>query len=133
LRTPGTRGHFFRYLFTRQSRRWIEQLIGSDSELVRQDGGRWLIFAHIEQRIANLSAIGVEADVVLFHPHDRWGYPTISAESDDCYLRYVLACMSAYRNIWWSLANVEMATLGIDIVGESQLAGFPSPFPSADA
>jgi len=29
----------------------------------------------------------------------------MSAESDDRYLRYVLARMSAYRNIWWSLAN----------------------------
>lgn len=62
-------------------------------------------FAHIEQRIADLRAMGVEADLIVFHPYDRWGYATMSGEADDRYLRYVLARMSAYRNIWWSLAN----------------------------
>jgi hypothetical protein len=62
-------------------------------------------FAHVEQRIADLRAMGIEADLILFHPYDRWGYATMPAEADDRYLRYVLARMSAYRNIWWSLAN----------------------------
>ncbi|MGB6200251.1 MAG: DUF5060 domain-containing protein [Candidatus Acidiferrales bacterium] len=62
-------------------------------------------FAHVEQRIADLRAIGIEADLILFHPYDRWGYSTMPAEADDRYLRYVLARLSAYRNIWWSLAN----------------------------
>jgi hypothetical protein len=62
-------------------------------------------FAHLEQRIADLGAMGIEADLILFHPYDRWGFATMPAEADDRYLRYVLARMSAYRNIWWSLAN----------------------------
>jgi Domain of unknown function (DUF5060)/Protein of unknown function (DUF4038)/Domain of unknown function (DUF5605) len=62
-------------------------------------------FAHIEQRIADLRAMGIEADLILFHPYDRWGYATMPSEADDRYLRYALARMSAYRNIWWSLAN----------------------------
>lgn len=62
-------------------------------------------FAHVEQRIADLRAMGIEADLILFHPYDRWGYATMGAEADDRYLKYVLARMSAYRNIWWSLAN----------------------------
>lgn len=62
-------------------------------------------FAHIEGRIADLRALGIEADLILFHPYDRWGYATMSREQDDLYLRYVLARMSAYRNIWWSMAN----------------------------
>jgi len=62
-------------------------------------------FAHIERRIAGLRAIGIEADLILFHPYDRWGYATMAPDADDRYLRYVLARMSAYRNIWWSLAN----------------------------
>jgi hypothetical protein len=62
-------------------------------------------FAHIEQRIADLCAIGIEADLILFHPYDRWGYSTMSRDQDDLYLRYVLTRMSAYRNIWWSMAN----------------------------
>jgi hypothetical protein len=62
-------------------------------------------FAHLEERIADLRALGIEADLILFHPYDRWGYATMPAEADDRYLRYVLARMSAYRNIWWSMAN----------------------------
>jgi hypothetical protein len=62
-------------------------------------------FAHVEQRIADLRAMNVEADLIVFHPYDRWGYATMPAEADDRYLRYLLARMSAYRNIWWSMAN----------------------------
>jgi Domain of unknown function (DUF5060)/Protein of unknown function (DUF4038)/Domain of unknown function (DUF5605) len=62
-------------------------------------------FAHIERRIADLCALGIEADLILFHPYDRWGYATMPTEADHRYLRYVLARMSACRNIWWSLAN----------------------------
>ncbi len=62
-------------------------------------------FAHIEKRIADLRALGIEADLILFHPYDRWGYSKMPPEADNLYLRYVLARMSAYRNIWWSLAN----------------------------
>jgi len=62
-------------------------------------------FAHIEQRVADLRAMEIEADMIVFHPYDRWGYATMTAEADDRYLRYVLARMSAYRNVWWSMAN----------------------------
>jgi hypothetical protein len=63
------------------------------------------LFAHLEQRIAELREMGIEADLILFHPYDRWGYATMPREADDRYLRYVLAPLSTYRNIWWSLAN----------------------------
>ena len=49
--------------------------------------------------------MGVEADVIIFHPYDRWGYCTMSAEQDERYLRYLVARLGAYRNVWWSLAN----------------------------
>jgi hypothetical protein len=62
-------------------------------------------FAHLEQRIGDLRALGVEADLILFHPYDSWGFAAMPAEADDHYLRYLLARLSAYRNIWWSLAN----------------------------
>jgi len=62
-------------------------------------------FAHIENCIAELRKMNIEADLILFHPYDRWGYATMPAADDDRYLRYVIARMSAYRNIWWSLAN----------------------------
>ena len=57
-------------------------------------------FAHIEKRIADLRAMNIEADLILFHPYDRWGYSTMPAETDDRYLRYIVARLSAHRNIW---------------------------------
>ena len=62
-------------------------------------------FQHFERRVADLMALGIEADIILFHPYDRWGFATMDAETDDRYLRYVIARLAAYRNVWWSLAN----------------------------
>lgn len=62
-------------------------------------------FQHLERRISDLRAMGIEADLILFHPYDRWGYSTMAAEQDDRYLRYVLARLSSHRNVWWSMAN----------------------------
>lgn len=62
-------------------------------------------FQHIEQRILDLRALNIEADLILFHPYDHWGFQEMPAEVDDRYLRYVIARFAAYRNVWWSLAN----------------------------
>lgn len=62
-------------------------------------------FRHLEKRIGDLRELGIEADVILFHPYDRWGYSTMDAATDERYLRYIVARLSSYRNVWWSLAN----------------------------
>ena len=62
-------------------------------------------FRHLERRIDDLAAIGVEADLILLHPYDRWGFSRMSPEQDDRYLRYVVARLSAFANVWWSMAN----------------------------
>lgn len=62
-------------------------------------------FRHLEQRVGDLRDLGIEADIILFHPYDRWGFATMDAETDDRYLRYVVARLAAYRNVWWSMAN----------------------------
>jgi hypothetical protein len=62
-------------------------------------------FHHLEKRIADLGALGIEADLILFHPYDRWGYAKMPPEADDRYLRYVVARLAAFRNVWWSMAN----------------------------
>jgi len=62
-------------------------------------------FRHLEQRIADLGRLGIEADLILFHPYDRWGFTEMPADADDRYLRYITARLAAYRNVWWSLAN----------------------------
>jgi hypothetical protein len=64
-------------------------------------------FQNIEQRIADLQALGIEADLILFHPYDfgAWGFDRLPAEVNDRYLKYVVARFSAFRNLWWSFAN----------------------------
>lgn len=62
-------------------------------------------FEHLERRIADLGRLGIEADLILFHPYDRWGFSEMDREADDLYLRYIVARLAAYRNVWWSLAN----------------------------
>lgn len=62
-------------------------------------------FQHIEYCISELQKLGIEADIILFHPYDRWGFSTMTPEQNELYLRYVTARFSAYRNIWWALAN----------------------------
>ena len=62
-------------------------------------------FAHYEARIRDLAALGIEADIILFHPYDKWGFAAMDQAHDDAYLRYVVARFAAFRNIWWTLAN----------------------------
>lgn len=62
-------------------------------------------FRMLEQRILQLRKLNVEADLILYHPYDRWGFAEMSRETDLFYLRYVLARIGAFRNVWWSLAN----------------------------
>ena len=49
--------------------------------------------------------LGIEADLIVMHPYDRWGFSMMSKEEDDLYWKYVIARFAAYRNVWWSLAN----------------------------
>lgn len=62
-------------------------------------------FQHYEKRIAQLRDLGIEADLILFNPYGKWGFETMTAEQDDRYVRYVVARLAAFRNVWWSLAN----------------------------
>jgi hypothetical protein len=70
-------------------------------------------FRLLEGRIGDLGELGIEADMILFHPYDnyeeceqgRWGYHNMPADAEDRYLRYLAARVSSHRNVWWSLAN----------------------------
>jgi PKD repeat protein len=59
----------------------------------------------LEKQIVDLQKLGIEADLILWHPYDRWGFAEMGRENDDRYLRYAIARLSAFRNVWWSLAN----------------------------
>ena len=66
-----------------------------------------IFFGNLDRRLQQLQALGIEADVILFHPYDkgRWGFDQLDVETEERYLRYVMARLGAYRHVWWSLAN----------------------------
>lgn len=62
-------------------------------------------FRHFENQVKALGEMGIEADIIIFHPYDRWGYSDMSEAQDYAYVQYLAARLAAYRNVWWSLAN----------------------------
>lgn len=62
-------------------------------------------FRNIEKYIKALDEMGIEADLIIFHPYDRWNFSKMTREQDDLYIKYVIARFAAYKNVWWSMAN----------------------------
>ncbi|HVI98407.1 MAG TPA: DUF5060 domain-containing protein [Sphingomonas sp.] len=63
-------------------------------------------FRRYEDRIAKLGALGIEADIILFHPYDeKRGYNDMTRADDERYVRYAAARWGAYAHVWWSMAN----------------------------
>ncbi|MFX5956832.1 hypothetical protein ABTF01_20780, partial [Acinetobacter baumannii] len=53
-------------------------------------------FRRLERRIAQLGALGIEADLILFHAYDRWGFADLGPAVDDRYVRYVVRRLAAF-------------------------------------
>ena len=62
-------------------------------------------WAKLEKRISQLDELGIQADVILLHPYDKWGFSKMDKETDILYLKYAVDRLSHYKNVWWSLAN----------------------------
>lgn len=62
-------------------------------------------YEDLEHRIQQLDEIGIQADIILFHPYDNWGFSTMTPEQDNFYLKYTVSRLCSFKNIWWSLAN----------------------------
>jgi hypothetical protein len=62
-------------------------------------------FRNIEKRIRQLDSLGIQADLIVFHPYDRWGFKRMDIATDERYIRYIIARFSAFKNVWWSMAN----------------------------
>ena len=62
-------------------------------------------FAMLDRRIEQLAELGIEADLILFHPYDRWGFADMGPAVDERVARYVVRRLAGYANVWWSLAN----------------------------
>ncbi|RYG86511.1 MAG: DUF5060 domain-containing protein [Alphaproteobacteria bacterium] len=86
---------------------WDGSFAGADKYGWKFDHSRFNpdYFRHLEKRINQLAEIGVEADLIIFHPYDRWGFSRMSPAEDDAYLKYLVARLAALPNVWWSMAN----------------------------
>jgi hypothetical protein len=90
---------------------WDRSMIGrfAQQPLARWDFDRFnpAYFRKLEARILDLQRLGIEADLILFHPYDfgAWGFDCLPRGVNERYLRYVVSRLSAFRNVWWSLAN----------------------------
>jgi len=73
-----------------------------DWDFTRFDPDFW---RHFEKRVIVLQKLGIEADLILFHPYDRWNFKKMGYENNVHYLKYAVARLAAFRNVWWSLAN----------------------------
>ncbi|MDX2048831.1 MAG: DUF5060 domain-containing protein [Chitinophagaceae bacterium] len=64
-------------------------------------------FRILEKQIDELKQLGIEADLILFHPYDkgRWGFDSLTMETNFRYIKYITARLSSFRNVWWSMAN----------------------------
>ncbi|MDQ3848914.1 MAG: DUF4038 domain-containing protein, partial [Thermoproteota archaeon] len=64
-------------------------------------------FRHLERRIDDLNALGIEADLIIFHPYDKghWGFDSMGKAADLLYIQYLVARLSSFKNVWWSMAN----------------------------
>ncbi len=59
----------------------------------------------LEARLAELDRMDIQADLILFHPYDRWGFAAMPMADNLVYLDYLTRRLSAFPNVWWSLAN----------------------------
>ena len=64
-------------------------------------------FRRLEGHVLALCNLNIEADLIIIHPYDfgAWGFDRMPAAVNDRYLKYLVACLAAFRNIWWSFAN----------------------------
>jgi hypothetical protein len=75
---------------------------GNDWDFTRFNPVHFQLF---EQRIQDLLDLGIEADIIILHPYDRWGFSRMPAAATDLYFNYIVSRFAAFRNVWWSLAN----------------------------
>ncbi len=66
-----------------------------------------LFFQRLEENVKQLDSIGVQADLILFRPYDKgkWGFDMTNDETNQRFIRYMVARFAAFENIWWSMAN----------------------------
>ena len=92
------------YRFGNDSKPWMHPFVSTGDQRDYSQP-QYEFFKNFDLRISQLLEMGIQADVILFHPYDIWGYFKMGDELNERYVRYMIARISAYRNVWWSLAN----------------------------
>lgn len=62
-------------------------------------------FKHLESLIKKLMDLGIEADLILFNHYGDNVFGRMEKKADELYLKYTIARLGAYRNVWWSVTN----------------------------
>ncbi|MDO5425051.1 MAG: DUF5605 domain-containing protein [Eubacteriales bacterium] len=83
----------------------IEASVGDPEKVWDFEAPNPAYFAAIEEDIKRLGELGIEADLILFHPYDRWGFSKMGVEHENFYLRYLVNRFAAFHNVWWAMAN----------------------------
>lgn len=78
----------------------------------KKKNGKWDVnrpneayWENIEQILTRLNSMGIQADIILFHPYDRWGFATLKTSECHVFLDTAIRRIAAFPNVWWSLAN----------------------------
>jgi hypothetical protein len=87
-------------------------------------------FARLDEQVRRLGELGVQADLILFHPYDRWGFANLGPAVDDRVVRYVVRRLAGFAHVWFSLANehdliYSKSTADWDRIGELVAAEDP--------
>ncbi|BBH63322.1 hypothetical protein ACTI_00070 [Actinoplanes sp. OR16] len=87
-------------------------------------------FARLDDQVRRLGELGIQADIILFHPYDRWGFSDLGPAVDERVVRYVVRRLAGYAHVWFSLANEYDAVPGKTIadwdrIGEQVVAEDP--------
>ena len=76
------------------------------------DPGQWDVhrpnmelWERLESHIARLGGLGIQVDLIIFHPYDRWGFSKFPRREACVYLDYLTRRLGAFPNLWWSMAN----------------------------
>jgi len=92
------------YSYGNETEPWLHPFLREED---KNDFSRpnYEFFQNFDKRVEQLMQLRIQADVILFHPYDSWGYSEMGNEMNLKYVRYMIARLSAYSNVWWSLAN----------------------------
>lgn len=83
-----------------------------DYAFEKKEDGSWDVgrpciafWNRLDDIILKMDEMGIQADLILFHPYDRWGFADMPQSDNLLYLDYLTRRLSAIPNVWWSLAN----------------------------